>query len=329
MRKLILFCVFALSVSISAFAQIRENFDVLTFRSPAGWAKRASETSFQLSTEDKTKGTYCLITLFKSVPANGDPKKNFEAAWQTVVKSVVNPAAEPQMLPSNNKEDWQVEGGFAPFEKDGEKGAAVLLTLSGYGRMVNILVLTNTTDQEPTVTAFLESVSLQKLEAAADTSSGSQSTLTLNYWKQSQNRKDALGDYAGYSKNTYKFQDDGVYTFSRVDFQNYTPKYYVEDEVGTYRITGNKITLTPKKSTFSSHRIKKEDPPLRSGNLPLVTLQYSFEVVNVNSVMTLLLAPVDGAETKRDGTFSFWLNGVRTKSYAYSSVNANGELIRQ
>jgi len=334
MNPILFLIVCVLSVSANSFAQATETFDVATFRSPAGWAKRTSEASFQISTEDKAKGTYCLINLFKSVPANGDAKKNFDSAWQTVVKSVVNPTAAPQMLPSNNKEDWQAEGGFAPFEKDGEKGAAVLLTLSGYGRMVNILVLTNTTDHEPTITAFLESVSVKKLEPAkpqqaTENTGGSQSTLTLNHWKQSQNRKDPMGNYAGYSKNTYKFESNGVYTFSRVDFQNYAPKYYLEDEVGTYRITGDKITLTPRKSTFSSHRIKKEDPPLKSGNLPLAALQYSFEVVDVNGVMTLLLSPVDGIETKRDGTFSFWLNGARTKSYAYASVNADGELIRQ
>jgi hypothetical protein len=334
MKQILFLIVCFLSLSATSFAQATETFDLATFRSPAGWAKQASEASFQISTEDKAKGTYCLVTLLKSVPGTADAKKNFDAAWETVVKSVVNPTAAPQMFPSDNKEAWKAEGGFAPFEKDGEKGMAVLFTLSGYAKMVNVLVLTNTMDYEPTITTFLESLTLKKLEAAKqqqaiDKPGGSQSKLTLNNWKQSQNRKDAMGNYAGYSKNTYKFESDGAYTFSRVDFQNYTPKYYLEDEVGTYRVTGNKITLTPRRSTFSSHRIKKEDPPLRSGNLPLATLQYTFEIVDVNGVMTLLLSPVDGAETKRDGTFSFWLNGERTKSYAYASVNADGELIRE
>jgi hypothetical protein len=60
------------------------------------------------------------------------------------------------MLPSNNPEDWQAEGGFAPFEKGGEKGIVVLLTISGYGKMVNVMVLTNTQAYEPNITAFLE-----------------------------------------------------------------------------------------------------------------------------------------------------------------------------
>jgi hypothetical protein len=154
MKPVLFLIVCFLFLPANSFAQATETFDVATFRSPAGWTKQTSEASFQISTEDKAKGTYCLITLLKSVPGTGDAKKDFDAAWQTVVKSVVNISAAPQMFPSDNKEAWKAEGGFAPFEKDGEKGAAVLVTLSGYGKMVNILVLTNTTDHEPTITAF-------------------------------------------------------------------------------------------------------------------------------------------------------------------------------
>jgi len=166
MKKILGWFISALILSISAFAQAPETFDVATFRSPAGWTKQPGESSFQLSTEDKAKGTYCLLTLFKSIPGAGDSKKNFDATWQTIVKEAVNLTAAPQMFPSDNKEDWKVEGGFASFEKSGEKGVAVLFTLSGYGKMVNILVLTNSMDYEPTITSFLESFSLKKLATA-------------------------------------------------------------------------------------------------------------------------------------------------------------------
>jgi len=167
MKQLLSWTICALIFVIGTLAQTPEAFDIATFRSPAGWAKQTTETSLLLSTEDKAKGTYCLMTLLTSVPGTSDAKKNFDAAWQTVVKTVVNPTAAPQIFPSSNKEDWKAEGGFAPFEKDGEKGVAVLFTLIGYGKMVNILVLTNTMDYEPTITAFLESVSLKKPETAS------------------------------------------------------------------------------------------------------------------------------------------------------------------
>jgi len=167
MKKLFLVALLFSTFAILCPAQNNETFDIATFRSPPNWKKQASQTTLQISTEDKSKNTYCLITLFKSIPGLGDPKENFDAAWQTIVKEAVTVSNSPQMFPSDNKEDWKVEGGYGPFEKSGEKGVVVLFTLSGYGKMVNILVLTNTMDYEPTITAFLESFSFKKLAPAS------------------------------------------------------------------------------------------------------------------------------------------------------------------
>lgn len=320
----------------TANAQTTETFDIATFQPPVGWNKQAGKDSIQFSSEDKASGGYCLITLFKSIPGLGNSKENFDAAWQTLVKEAVNVSAAPLMQPSNNPEDWKVEMGSAPFAKDGLKGVAVLVTASGYGKMMNAMILTNAQTYEPQIAAFLESFNFKKQEAGnaekppqtIDNRYGSQPLLTQHFWKQSQNRRD-IGGYAGYSRNTYQFNANGTYKFSRVDFQNHAPKYYLENEEGTYKITGNTITITPRKAMFSSHKIKKEDPPLKSGNLGLAVVQYSFEFMDLhnNGRWSLLLSPVDGIETKRDGSFSFMLNGEERKTYSYDAVNATGELV--
>jgi hypothetical protein len=43
---------------------------------------------------------------------------------------------------------------------------------------------------------------------------------------------------------------------------------------------------------------------------------------------SLLLTPVDGIETKRDGGFSFLLNGEKRKTYSYDAVNAKASWSR-
>lgn len=329
-------CLLTVSLSLSALGQTSERFDIATFQSPKGWNKQATQDLAQFSTEDKTQRTYCVITLFKSLPGIGSAKENFDAAWQTVVQTVVNPTAAPQMFPSDNKEDWQVVGGFAPFEKDGEKGVAVLYTASGYGKMVNALVLTNTQAYEAAITAFLESISFKKpaLEIQPQTPStqnGSQPSLAGNFWKQGGIREGMLG-HAGLStatfSKTYYFLSDGTYKFFVVNMQLAAPKYYLENEEGTYRVAGNTITITPRKSSFSQHRLNKEDPPIKSGNLPLLTVQYRFEFWLHDDNWALLLSPVEGNENKRDGTFSFYRNGEPQRTYQYVLVNAKGELIR-
>jgi hypothetical protein len=92
----------------------------------------------------RDKGSYCLIMLFKSIPGLASPKENFDAAWSTIVKEAVTVSSAPQMFPADKRGEWLLAGGFAPFEKNGEKGVAVLYTATGFGKMVNALVLTNT-----------------------------------------------------------------------------------------------------------------------------------------------------------------------------------------
>jgi hypothetical protein len=132
---------------------------------------------------------------------------------------------------------------------------------------------------------------------------------------------------ATFSK-TYQFFSNGTYKFSREDMQLAAPKYYLEHEEGTYAVSGNTITITPRKSGFSQHRLRKEDPPTKSGNLPLSPAQYRFEFWLHDGNWALLLSPLDGNETKRDGTFSFWRNGEAQRTYQYVLVDAAGRLIR-
>lgn len=161
MKPILFFVVCFLSLSANSFAQATATFDIATFQPPLGWKKQTGEASVQFSTEDSAAGTFCLITLFKSVPGLGDSKKNFAAAWQTVVKEAVPVSNAPQMQPSNPA-DWTIEMGSAPFEKDGTKAVVVLVTASGYGKMMNAIILTNSRVYESQITRFLESFSFTK-----------------------------------------------------------------------------------------------------------------------------------------------------------------------
>jgi hypothetical protein len=324
-----------LVLTIGTFAQSAETFDIASFQSPKGWAKQAGTDAVQFSIEDKTGGTFCLISLFKSVPGIGTPKENFDAAWSTIVKEAVAVSAAPEMMAADNKGEWLLAGGFAPFEKDGVKGVAVLYTASGYGRMVNALILTNTQVYEPAATAFLNSISFKapavEVKPQGPASSNGEPSLTNNFWKQGAIRGGMLG-HSGLSTGTflkvYQFFDNGTYKFAREDMQLAAPKYYLEREEGAYTVSGNTITLTPRKASFSQHRLTKEEPPIKSGNLALETVQYRFEFWRYEDNWRLLLSPANGSETKRDGGFSFYRNGESQRTYQYHLVDAWGKLMR-
>jgi hypothetical protein len=325
-----------LILTISTFAQSAETFDISTYQPPKNWNKQTGADAVQFSIEDKTTGAFCLISLFKSVPGLSSPKENFDAAWSAIVKETVPVSAAPQMFASDPKGEWLVAGGFAPFEKDDAKGVAVLYTATGYRRMVNALVLTNTQAYEAVATAFLNSISFRKPAVedqpqAAVVSNGSQPSLAGNFWKQGAIRQGMLGHYGlstGTFSKTYQFFSNGTYKFSREDMQLAAPKYYLESEEGTYTVSGNTITITARKASFGQHRLSKEERPAKSGNLALTNAQYRFEFWLYDGNWRLLLSPVDGNETKRDGTFSFYRSGEAQRTYQYHLVDSSGRLIQ-
>lgn len=160
MKKTILLCALCVFVG-NAFAQ-KETFDITTFTPPPGWKKQAAESAVQLSKEDVAKGTYCLITLYKAVPGTSNSKENFDLAWTSIVKEMVTVSTAPEMQAVTTENGWETQTGFAPFESDGNKGIALLVTASAVDKMVNLIVLTNTNEYEKEMTAFLESISLKK-----------------------------------------------------------------------------------------------------------------------------------------------------------------------
>ncbi len=152
------------------FAQ-QQSFDLATYTPPKNWKKKTSANAVQFSIENKTTGTYCLVTLYKSVAATANPKNNFNLAWTSIVKEMVTVTATPQLQPSTTDkarlndavgQGWELQSGFAPFESNGNNGMALLVTSSGYNKMVTLLVLTNTSVYQKEVDGFIASVHLKK-----------------------------------------------------------------------------------------------------------------------------------------------------------------------
>ena len=163
MKRLLFLTIVLLFSSIVSPGQTSESFDIATFEIPKGWNKEVSEDHLQISSQDKAAGTFCLITVYKSVPAGSDPKENFRASWKSLVKERMSPTAEPVMpLTKNDEGGWQLEMGHAPFENKAGKGGAILVTISGFGKMLNTMILTNSGAYDAEIRAFMESADLKK-----------------------------------------------------------------------------------------------------------------------------------------------------------------------
>lgn len=161
----LIFCSLFFSVGVSA--QTPETFGIISFQTPKGWQKEASQNAVQLGVDDNATGGTCLITMFKPLPGSSDSKVNFASAWKTIVQETVSVSGKPRMQSPAIKNGWTAESGLAGYEAGGKKGVVLLVTLSGQSKMVNILVLTNTDQFQKQIADFLGSVGLPKVKAPA------------------------------------------------------------------------------------------------------------------------------------------------------------------
>lgn len=255
MNKLLCSIICFLSFFSGALAQALETFDVATFKSPNGWQKQAGQSSIQFSISNEAD--YCLITLFKSIPGIGDSKENFNAAWGTIVEEAVTVSTAPQMAAPSIENGWEIQTGYAPFEKDGVKSIAMLVTASGFGKMMNALILTNTQSYESAIGAFLGSIELKTLEVALQpqAEAGSDVSAIVGAWGMTTSDQSSFAvnnGIQGYIKRQYNFNTNGTYVFMVKTFAFTSSQLLFTRETGTYKLTGDNLTIVPEKGSIQA-----------------------------------------------------------------------------
>lgn len=166
--KRILFIIFPVLISISSIGQ-KQTYDVTTFISPAGWKKENTQNAVQFSKQDPKTKNYCVLIVMKSIPGLTDAKENFNAAWESIVEPMVTISGKPTLQPSAKENGWEAQSGFANYTDEGKTGIALLITSTGFNKMVNIVALTNTQAYEKEMSAFIESLSFKKLTTTTTT----------------------------------------------------------------------------------------------------------------------------------------------------------------
>jgi hypothetical protein len=308
MKKIISFC-FLFACAATAFAQ-KETFDLVTYTAPKGWKKQPGESAVQFIKEDSIKNIYGLLTLYKSIPSTANAKDNFDMAWASLVKEMVTVSAAPEMLPTATEDGWQIHTGYAAFESDGNKGVVLLVTSSGFDKMVNVIILTNTDAYEQTIAGFLESMVIKKPTQASQPG-GTTNTVNaaiIGTWGVSSTSASYynMGINEGTIITQYTFNTNGTYSFYIKIFRYQLDKLLLTRETGIYQISGNNITISPQKSVAESWSRKngtdKWGVLISSQKKELEKTTYRFSVKDFGSGPLLILE--SGQVTKRDGPFN-------------------------
>jgi hypothetical protein len=244
------------------WAQSSENFDLLTFSPLTGWKRNSSNADYlSYSTISKNQKAYCTITITRSTASKGSISADFESEWAQFV-SHLNPTSKPEMTVVANNNGWDVQSGVASFTYDNTPAVARLITMSGFNRCTSIIILTNSKEYQSAIDTFVNSVNVKPLEntvSALPTGSNAppaaiqpvgKNTIEpfnnlLGSWGRTQHNY--MGSFiSGYVKWQYTFNADGTYEFIKKIFSS-SPVIYIEKESGNYQLSGNNLTLEPKR----------------------------------------------------------------------------------
>ena len=340
LSKKLAILVFALATVFLNFeatdARAAETFDIISFKTPKGWAKKPAPSAIQFSKQHTAKGTYCLITLYKSVPATPNAKKNFEMAWTSLVKEMVTVSAAPKMEPTATEDGWKTQSGYAAFESSGTKGIVVLVTSSGFGKMVNLVILTNTDAYEKEIGGFLASLSLKKPKVATQSrqtpAAADDKNPIIGTWAMSasdQSDYQVKNGINGYVKRQYTFNGNGTYSFFIKTFSYTSNKLLLTKENGTYHISGDILTINPQKSVIEAW--SKKDAVDKWGNLlssqkrNLEKTNYRFTKHYFSGIQLWNLVLQADQATEREGPFSS--NTTFSNAWYYAPISANNTAI--
>ncbi|HCM75214.1 MAG TPA: hypothetical protein DIS90_02445 [Cytophagales bacterium] len=314
-------------LSFTALAQ-KQTFDLITYTVPKGWKQTANSADVVgYAITNDAKGTYCQVALYKSMGTMGNAQLDFDTDWKDLITSTYAVTTAPQMTPATTQAGWNKITGTAPFAYNGGQSQAELITLSGFGKRVSILILSNTKDYKTITDNFIATLELKKTEEAvqpvAETNTSIAGTWTMSTSDQSSYRVN--NGISNAITRQYTFSDKGTYTFYTKSFDQLMNAILLSRENGTYQISGNHLTIMPEKSVLEAYSKKdgsdKWGTLLSTQNKQLEKVTYQYTKHYFSGIQEWNLVLQASTPTLREGPFSN--NTTFTNAYYYSPLSAN------
>lgn len=348
MKQILSLILCLVAFSVNAPAQNSDTFDIATFQTPKGWQKQIKDGAVIFFISNQQKGTYAMITLYGSGESSGNAKSDFENDWQEFIVRQLAVKTKPEFEPAKKAEGWEIITGGAAFENEMGTSAVILNTFSGYGKTFSLAAIFNSQDNLPAIEAFISSVKLKKPEAntqqtpANNTDNNNSSIVGTwgNSMTYNQQSKDLVVKVMGYGYNArqYTFNDNNTYSFVSKTFMSSDNKMLLVKENGTYQVSGNDITINPKKSVMEAWGKKKSVDELgrpadvdkwgkllTTQNRPLEKVTYRFTKHYFSGIQEWNLVLQADKATQRDGPFSG--NTTFSNAWYYKLPSSNNPVI--
>ncbi|MEI9954849.1 MAG: hypothetical protein WDM90_00695 [Ferruginibacter sp.] len=300
---------------ITAYAQ-NQSFDAVSYNSPKGWQQQKNEGGIQLSVSDNKTGVYAIAVITKARASAAAANDNFNNDWLKLVKGLVQVSGEPEMLEPTNENGWNVISGTANYTDGANTGTATLLTATGGGQTVSVVLMTNTKQYQNELLAFINSLKLSKTSQiktdSATRAAGKPSVAGL--WCD--NHLEISGYFngfpqysAGYFRREYLFKEEGTYIFCMKNWSALMKEILFNYESGTYTVQGNQLTIIPDQGRGEWWSKKDNNTTLwgnrlKASDYKLERMNYTFEIKYYSGTNDYSLILQANKNTERDGTYN-------------------------
>lgn len=232
MKTVVICCLMA----CTATAQ-KKTYDLISYTLPSGWQEEESTGGMQLSVHKD--GEYAVAVILKAIASDFSPEENFRRDWEKLVKGTVNLEKEVEMQEAVQDKGWEIYSGTASYIDGKQRGLATLLTASGGGKAVSMVLLTNTARYQQDLLDVLNSLEIQEATTATTTLAG----LWVDYLNETFG---SVPSYSGgYFRQEYLLKPNGEYVYRMKNYAVLQKDILYNYEKGTYTLTGNTLILQP------------------------------------------------------------------------------------
>ncbi|MDP4253553.1 MAG: hypothetical protein Q8938_06095 [Bacteroidota bacterium] len=160
MKKNLIFLLILL-LAVTANGQ-KEHFDIATFIAPKGWQRADTNGVLQFFKfrDPHSVASFCQIFLYPSRESGTDPMENFNAEWNTHVVAWAGMNGDPRPQAGKPDKGWTPVTGHVSTQNNGVIYNCILISATGYGRVMSIVI--NMAGQDYTADAekFLDQLDL-------------------------------------------------------------------------------------------------------------------------------------------------------------------------
>lgn len=318
-----------------------QTFDVVSFTVPKGWQQKQNDGSVQLLAADNKTGEYAMVIITKAVPSTASAHENFTNQWTAAIKNQIQLDGDPVMQPPSNGSGWEIVTGSAGYTDSTAKGNVVLLSATGGGQTVTVVIMINTKRYEKDLSAFLNSLQLAKLsntEASSNISpseDGSNPASIVGLWVDYRSETNGYSNgmpmlTAGYFRKEYVFYADGSYLFRSKDWSVFMKEILFVYETGTWKVAGNLLTIAPSKGKgewwgkAASGKTDEWGSRIKAADYTLEKTTYGFEMKYFSGDRKTNLVLQNSNPTRRDGKSN---NSNQANAWIYNSRALDKSLI--